>query len=191
MPATLRHYLVHGTCDIKYTAVQPRTTLRLILLIDSSASMAAGQQISLVKGWVSNMLRRYRHQHPQVSLVALSHGAATLVSPFTSREEEITAALSMLRTGGKTNMAAGFETAAQLVNGRNTAHYQLCIFTDGRINAGYTAQPTEDAVAVFNKQLHHLRKQTYIINTETGYPRLGLAVSLSDRLGCSLLTPEH
>lgn len=190
--ATVKHYLVHQTCVIKQRSVQQKTPLRLVLLIDSSASMAADQQIGLVKGLVTAMLQRHKQRRPQAAVIVMSQGKAATILPFTSHLPQITAALGSLRTGGKTNLAAGFEQAAMLTGSKGSGtDHQLYVFTDGRANAGNTAQPLEEAITFFRAHLAHLRKQTYIINTENGYPRLGMAVTLAERLGCSLFGPEH
>ncbi|WP_212003697.1 VWA domain-containing protein [Chitinophaga sp. HK235] len=186
--ATVKHYLVHQTCVIKKRPVQQKTALRLFVLVDSSASMAADRQISLVKGLITDMLHRYRQQRPQVSIIALAQGTASVIIPFTTHLSQTNEALASLRTGGKTNLAAGFRQMAQMI--RPNGDYQLYLFTDGRINAGTTSQPFEEAVTVFREQLRRHCKHTCIINTETGYPRLNMAVTLAEKLGCKVFGPE-
>jgi Mg-chelatase subunit ChlD len=100
--------------------------------------------------------------------------------------------LAQLRTGGKTNMAAGFEQVHRLMRtNRNWYSSFLYIFTDGRINAGQSAHPFEEAVIKFRQQLHRLRTQTYIVDTETGLLRLGMAKRLSNAIGCRYLLMEN
>ncbi|PSL45489.1 von Willebrand factor type A domain-containing protein [Chitinophaga niastensis] len=190
--ATVKHYLVHNTFELKYTSTQHRSQLRLLLIVDTSASMAADQQISLVKGLIADMMQRYQHRQPQISVIALSHGRADIIVPPTNDAALVTDILAQLYTGGKTNLTAGFEQVLQTIDRQQGLHdHQLYLFTDGRINAGNTPQPFEEAITFFHTHLKQLAKQTSIINTETGYPRLGMAVTLAERLGCHVFEPEY
>ncbi|WP_325532904.1 vWA domain-containing protein [Chitinophaga sp.] len=183
---------MHQTCEIKKRGIQQRSAPQLVIMIDSSASMAADQQISLVKGLITGILQRYRHQKPRVAMIALSGGSAEIITPFTGNIQLLISALTDLRTGGKTNMLAGFRKAAALLQQQkdNSAQH-LYLFTDGRINAGDTPRPMEDAAEFYRTHLSGFKRNTFIINTETGYPRLGMAVTLAERLDCRMFEPEQ
>ncbi|NML40405.1 VWA domain-containing protein [Chitinophaga sp. G-6-1-13] len=187
LPATIRHYLLHGRCEIKHRRIQQVSTLRLIMVIDSSASMALDQQVSMVKGIITDMMRRYQHQHPQVAIVALLHGQASCVLPFSGDIDTILNTLAQLHTGGKTNLRAAFETVLSLVKGQlDSREHHLFIFTDGRVNTGGTL---EEAAAYFKAHLSKLKKHTSVVDTESGMPRLGMVVRLSRLLGCRRFEP--
>lgn len=187
--ATVKHYLLHETCEVKYARTTQHNHLRLLLIVDTSASMAADQQICLVKGLIMDLLQRYRHRKPEATVIALSHGRAITIVPATNNVAGVNEALMALRTGGKTNLVAGWEQVRQIL-GSTPSDYQLYVFTDGRINAGTTTSPMEEAISYFKTHLKQLVKHTSIINTETGYPRLGMAVTLAERLGCRVFEPQ-
>lgn len=109
-----------------------------------------------------------------VAVVALLQGGARLVTRFTDDREKVLRQLALLPTGGRTNLAAGLEEVDRLVRRGEAA--QLYLFTDGRVNTG------KDPVRFFQRQLHHLRATTCVIDTETGYPRLGMAARLAKAL---------
>lgn len=187
LPATVRHYLLHGRCEIKHCRIQQVSALRLIMVIDSSASMALDQQVSMVKGIVTDMMRRYQHQRPQVAIIALLHGQAPCVLPFSGDMEPILTTLAQLHTGGKTNLRAAFETVLSLAKGQlDSREHHLFIFTDGRVNTGGTL---EEAAAYFKAHLGKLKKHTAVVDTESGMPRLGMGVRLSALLGCKRFAP--
>jgi|GEM_PF-1375823 len=187
LPATIRHYLLHGRCEIKHRRIQQVSALRLIMVIDSSASMSLDQQISMVKGIITDMMRRYQNHHPQVAIVALLHGRASCVLPFSGCMDAILNTLAQLHTGGKTNLRAAFETVLSLVKGQlDSREHHLFIFTDGRVNTGGTL---EEAVAYFKAHLSKLKKHTSVLDTESGVPRLGMSVRLSQLLGCKRFEP--
>ncbi|MBC9908984.1 vWA domain-containing protein [Chitinophaga varians] len=187
LPATILHYLLHGRCEIRYRRIQQVSALRLIMVIDSSASMALHQQVGMAKGIITDMMRRYQYQHPQVAIVAMLHGQAPCVLPFSGDMDTIQNALAQLHTGGKTNLRAAFDAVRSLVKGQlDSREHHLFIFTDGRVNTGGTL---EEAAAFFKAHLSKLKKHTSVLDTETGMPRLGMAVRLSKLLGCKRFEP--
>jgi magnesium chelatase subunit D len=189
---TVQHFLIHHKCSIQYKQPAQPAEVRLLFLVDSSSSMSAGQQISLVKGMISTLAQRFKNKRPQIALVALFQGVARLVMEFTDNIEQVLLQLAQLRTGGKTNMAAGFEQVNKLMRIKKRWYNSfLYIFTDGRINAGRSAHPFQEAVLLFRQQLHRLRAQTYIVDTETGLLRMGMAERLSKAIGCRYLLVEN
>jgi magnesium chelatase subunit D len=189
---TVQHFLVHQKFSIKYKHPVQRAEVRLLFVVDSSSSMSAGQQISLVKGMISSVMQRFKYKRLQIALVALFQGVARLITGFTEDLEQVASQLAQLRTGGKTNMAAGFEQVDRLMQvKKNWYNSFLYVFTDGRINAGRTSHPFEEAVMLFRRQLHRLRGQTYIVDTETGLLRMGMAERLSKAMGCRYLIMEN
>lgn len=189
---TLQHFLVHQKFSIQYKQPAQRAEVRLLFLVDSSSSMSAGQQIGLVKGMISAVIQRFKNKRLQIALVALFQGVARLITGFTEDIEQVVSQLAQLRTGGKTNMAAGFEQVDRLMRmKKNWYNSFLYVFTDGRINAGRSAKPFEEAVRLFRQQLHRLRAQTYIVDTETGLLRMGMAERLSKAIGCRYLIMEN
>lgn len=179
--ATLRHYLIHGQFQLLGQPARRKTPLRLTLLVDSSSSMATAQQVSRVKGLLTGTLRQTKYRQVQISVIALLHGAARLITGFTDNKEQVLQFLQYLPTGGRTNLNAGFREVYRLHRHRQPGHY-LYIFTDGRVNAGETKDPLAEAVQFYRAQLHHLRATTCIIDTETGIPRLGMARQLATLL---------
>ena len=189
---TVQHFLVHKKFSIKYKKPVQWAEVRLLFLIDSSSSMSAGQQISSVKGIINAVIQRFKNKRLQIAMVALFQGVAPLVAEFTEDIEQVLLQLAQLRTGGKTNMAAGFEQVNRLVRIKKNWHNSfLYVFTDGRINAGRSTHPFEEAVMLFRQQLHRLRAQTYIVDTESGLLRLGMAERLSTAIGCRYILMEN
>jgi magnesium chelatase subunit D len=189
---TVQHFLVHQKFTIQYLQPVQRAEVRLLFLVDSSSSMSAGQQIGMVKGMITSVIQHFKNKRPQIALVALFQGVARLVAGFTDNIEQVLLQLAQLRTGGKTNMAAGFEQVNRLMHiKKNRYNSFLYIFTDGRINAGRSAHPFEEAVLLFRQQLHSLRNRTYIVDTETGLLRIGMAEKLSKAIGCRYVLREN
>lgn len=189
---TVQYFLVHRKFSMRYKHPVQRAVVRLLFLVDSSSSMSAGQQISQVKGMITAAIQPYKNKRLEIALVALSQGAARLVTGFTENIEQVLSHLARLRTGGKTNMAAGFEQVSQLMRmNRKWYNSFLYVFTDGRINAGSTGRPFEEAVHLFRQQLHRLRAQTFIVDTETGLLQLNMAAQLAKAIGCRCINMEN
>lgn len=152
--------------------------MQILFLIDSSGSMVKDQQIAYIKGLIQQTVQRYKGRRLKYAAVALSHGEARLLSPFTPDAGGLIQTISQLRSGGKTNMKAGFALLAPLVK----PNMHLYIFTDGKINAGGTIEETASYYKTYLKQL-----KATVINNETGFIQLGLAEKLAKAIGAKFI----
>lgn len=149
-----------------------------MFLIDSSGSMVKDQQIAYMKGLIQQTINRYKGKRLKYGAVALSHGEAQLLSPFTVDAAGLIQSIMELRSGGKTNMKAGFTLITPLVKNNS----QLYIFTDGKINAGGTF---DEAVNYYNTYLKQLKAT--VINNESGFIQLGMAEKLATAIGAKYI----
>lgn len=152
--------------------------MQILFLIDSSASMVKDQQIACMKGLIQQTITHYKGKRLKYAAVALSHGDAQLLSPFTLDATRVMQLITQLASGGKTNMKAGFSLVAQLVKHK----VDLYIFTDGKINAGGTF---EETVAYYKTYLKQVKAT--VINNESGFVQLGLAGKLATAIGAKYI----
>lgn len=86
-------------------------------------------------------------------------------------------------------MKAAFVTVAQLIKAVNLKTVQLFVLTDGRANTG-GKQPFQAAISSYKKFLGQL-KNTTVVDTETGFVKLGLAKKLAETLRVTYLPLTH
>jgi magnesium chelatase subunit ChlD-like protein len=151
---------------------------QVLFLIDSSGSMIKDQQIAYMKGLIQQTITHYKGKRLKYAAVALSQGEAQLLSPLSTNTDHLLQTITQLRSGGKTNIKAGFTQIAQLISNKA----DLYIFTDGKINAGGTL---EEAVNYYKTNLKQLK--TTVINNESGFVQLGLAEKLANAIGAKYI----
>lgn len=187
MLSTLKHYLAHDKIEIQYKREQTKTELYVCFLLDSSGSMMKDKQIAFIKGLVATTIARYKTRRIKYAAVALHHGTAQLLSTPTLHAEELLQAVAALKTGGKTNMRSGFALLHQLMKTNRQQSASLYIFTDGKINAGNTDTPFEEAVRYYKQYLSAIRETT-VVDNETGFVKLGKAGELAEAIKAKLVT---
>jgi magnesium chelatase subunit ChlD-like protein len=175
---TVKHYLTADKVELKYRGNTTKADLQILFLIDSSGSMVKDQQIAYIKGLIQQTITHYKGKRLKYAAVALNHGEAQLLSPFTVDAGSLIHSITQLPSGGKTNMKAGFTLVAQLVKSK----VDLYIFTDGKINAGGTFN---EAVSYYKTYLKQVRAT--VINNENGFVQLGLAEKLATAIGAKYI----
>ena len=142
--------------------------------------MAIDQQIGYLKGVIEKTITVQPLKKVQYAIVGLQGTTAKILQEFTVNIQQISATNYQLKTGGKTNLGAAFFKVYELIRSINTQTIQLFVFTDGKINTG-SQNPFQYAVDTYKKYLSRIQKAT-IIDTETGFVRLGKAQQLAQQL---------
>lgn len=184
--STVKNYTATGNFSISYVPDHSKGKLEVYFLIDSSGSMGQDDQIRYAKGIVRQTLEKHKGKQITFAGIGLRNGQAEIFHHTTAQVHLFTSALQQLKTGGKTNLTAGFEKVYQLLHrsaqSRHTQHY-LYIFTDGRINATVTHDhdPVTEAVRYYKRYLKSLA-HTHVLNTEHGFVKLNKARTLAEKL---------
>jgi magnesium chelatase subunit D len=128
-PADLRRWLRRG-----------RESNLVILLLDTSGSMAARRRSATVSTVALSLLRDSYRRRDRVALLTFRGREATVVVPPTRSVGLATRRLSGLPVGGQTPLAAGLEAAGELARRerwREPARRPLLVLvTDGRATGG-------------------------------------------------------
>jgi magnesium chelatase subunit D len=160
----------------------------LLFLVDASGSMAAWQRMRQTKAAILSLLVQAYRRRDQVALLAFRGRGTELVLPPTRGLLPARQALERLPVGGATPLAHGLATAGRLVRLQQRRQTQqpiwMVVLTDGRSNVALTGDPWQDALAQA-RALAGCGAACLVVNTETGWPRLGLAVELAHALGAS------
>ncbi|QYS90890.1 VWA domain-containing protein [Flavobacterium covae] len=150
--------------------------------------MIKDQQISFIKGLISETVHKFQNKKILLSAVALQNGTATIVLKLTQNIETFITEIQDLRSGGKTNLKAGLQLVQQLIRSKKTKEETLLyIITDGKINQGKTQNPFTEAVLYFKNYLK-INKNTTIIDTEKGFVKLALAKKLANEMSVNYQT---
>jgi magnesium chelatase subunit D len=176
------------TCDLRQNVREGREGNLILFLVDASGSMAARKRMSAVKGAVLSLLNDAYQRRDKVALISFRGEEARILLPPTSSVGLATSRLEDLPTGGRTPLAAGIEKAADVLKREELRDRErrplLVLLTDGRATAGPDPQ-------VAAARLRSLGATSFVVDTEEGYVRLGMAGELAGAMGARCLRLEE
>nr|MBA3703268.1 VWA domain-containing protein [Rubrobacteraceae bacterium] len=173
--------------DLRENVREGREGNLILFLVDASGSMAAHKRMSAVKGAVLSLLNDAYQRRDKVALISFRKEEARILLPPTSSVELAAPRLKELPTGGRTPLAAGLEKAAEVLKREELRDRErrplLVLLTDGRATAG--PDPLTAAA-----RLRSLGATSFVVDTEEGYVRLGVAEALAGAMGARCLRLE-
>jgi len=151
----------------------------VVFAVDTSSSMGRDGRLAVAQGAVRHLLGDAYRRRARVSLVAFHHDQADVVLRPTSSTEIASSRLGEMASGGTTPIAAGLDVCRDLVGAaaRSGDRSIVVVLTDGRATSG-GPDPLAAAMTAAT-QLAKVADDVVIVDTESGYPRLGLAGSLA------------
>jgi magnesium chelatase subunit D len=176
------------TCDLRQNVREGREGNLILFLVDASGSMAARKRMSAVKGAVVSLLNDAYQRRDKIALISFRGEGARILLPPTSSVALAAPRLQDLPTGGRTPLAAGIEKAAEVLKREGLRDQErrplLVLLTDGRATAGPDPQ-------VAAARLRSLGTTSFVVDTEEGYVRLGMAGELAGTMGARCLRLEE
>jgi magnesium chelatase subunit D len=174
--------------DLRQNVREGREGNLILFLVDASGSMAARKRMSAVKGAVLSLLNDAYQRRDKVAMISFRGEGANILLPPTSSVALAAPCLEELPTGGRTPLAAGIEKAAEVLKREELRDRErrplLVLLTDGRATAG----PDPQVAAV---RLRSLGASSFVVDTEEGYVRLGMAGELAGTMGARCLRLEE
>ncbi|KQQ45109.1 magnesium chelatase [Duganella sp. Leaf126] len=168
----------------------------ILFVVDASGSMAAQRRMEALKGAVLSLLTDAYQQRDEVAVVAFRGQRAELLLAPTRSVDLAEQGLRSLPTGGRTPLPHALQLALETLQraGANarTAPPLLVLLTDGKGNVPMAegGDAWGEALAMA-ELLAERRVPALVIDTESGYLRLGRAAQLAQALGAECLTLEE
>lgn len=175
--------------DYRRKAREKRIGAYQLFVVDASGSMAARHRMEATKAAILSLLRDSYIHRDSVGFIAFRKESAEVLLPFTRSVERAERLLATLPTGGKTPLAQGLRTAytmcERLLHRHSAERIQMICITDGRATAGDSENPVAEAKQ-WARILGTLPVDCIVIDTETGFIKLGLAKEL-----CQLMNGSY
>ena len=175
--------------DYRRKAREKRIGAYQLFVVDASGSMAARHRMEATKAAILSLLRDSYIHRDSVGLIAFRKESAEVLLPFTRSVERAERLLASMPTGGKTPLAQGLRMAYTLCDRLLRAHraerIQIICITDGRATSGASEDPVGEAKQ-WARILGTLPVDYIVIDTETGFIKLGLAKEL-----CKLMNGSY
>lgn len=175
--------------DYRRKAREKRIGAYQLFVVDASGSMAARHRMEATKAAILSLLRDSYIHRDSVGLIAFRKESAEVLLPFTRSVERAERLLASMPTGGKTPLAHSLRMAYTLCDRLLRAHraerIQIICITDGRATSGDSEDPVAESKQ-WARILGTLPVDCIVIDTETGFIKLGLAKEL-----CKLMNGSY
>ena len=176
--------------DLRSKVREKRTGNIFLFAVDASGSMGARERMKTVKGVILKILLEAYQKRDRVGMVAFRKNQAEVLLPVTKSVDFAQKKLAAMPTGGKTPLAKGLEKAGDVLDmiyRQDPAQDPvLIVITDGRATAPLV--PGGDAAAEAMKEAERIARRKLpaaVIDTETGFVKLGLAKKLAQKMNAS------
>ena len=175
--------------DYRRKAREKRVGAYQLFVVDASGSMAARHRMEATKAAILSLLRDSYVHRDSVGLIAFRKESAEVLLPFTRSVERAERLLASMPTGGKTPLAHGLRMAYtmcdRLLRSHKAERIQIICITDGRTTSGDSEDPVSESKQ-WARILGTLPVDCIVIDTETGFIKLGLAKEL-----CKLMNGSY
>ena len=175
--------------DYRRKAREKRVGAYQLFVVDASGSMAARHRMEATKAAILSLLRDSYIHRDSVGLIAFRKESAEVLLPFTRSVERAERLLASMPTGGKTPLAHALRMAYTMCDRLLRAHraerIQIMCITDGRATSGDSEDPVAESKQ-WARILGTLPVDCIVIDTETGFIKLGLAKEL-----CKLMNGSY
>lgn len=170
--------------DLRSAVREGREANLVLFCVDASGSMAARTRMEQVKTAILSLLLDAYRRRDKVGLVTFRGSGAQVALPPTSSVDVAAARLAELPAGGRTPLAEGLLTAAELLRVERVRDPQrrplVVVVTDGRATHGPDALARSRAAAA---GLASHGVASVVVDCESGRFRMGLASELATHLG--------
>ena len=197
--ATLRSAALRDANDFKVTKNDLHQQIRsgksanlILFVVDASGSMAAQRRMEAVKGAVLTLLTDAYQQRDQVAVISFRGESAQVLLAPTRSVDLAEQQLRELPTGGRTPLPHALVLTLETLKQSHDMPPFLVLLTDGKANVGLNddGDPWQQSLA-FAELLAGEGVAALVLDTETGYLRLGKARQLAETLGADYLTLEE
>lgn len=173
-----------------------QTANLILFVVDASGSMAAQRRMEAVKGAVLSLLTDAYQRRDEVAVISFRGEAAQLLLAPTRSVERAEQSLRELPTGGRTPLPHALQLALEtLERAREDTPPLLVLLSDGRANVALengvdVGDPWSESLALASL-LAARGVPALVLDTESGFLRLGRAAQLAQALGAECLTIEQ
>lgn len=176
--------------DLRSKIREKRTGNIFLFVVDASGSMGARERMRTVKGVIFKILLDAYQKRDRVGMVAFRKNQAEVLLPVTRSVDFAQKKLASMPTGGKTPLAKGLLKAEDVLDMlyRQDANQDpvMILITDGRATSPFNkgTNPVTDALEEA-KRIGRRNIPVAVIDTESGFIKLGLAKKLAKAMGAS------
>ena len=198
--ATIRAAAAHHTpgtefeireSDIREKVRERKTGNLIVFTVDASGSMGAEQRMSAVKGAVASILTDAYQKRDRVAVVVFRGRESEIVVPPTNSVTLAKERMDRIPTGGKTPLADALDRSHSLIVRELSKDRRikplLVVISDGRGNVPCLTDRPMDDTRTMASRIAQEGYPSVVIDSETGFVKLGLAQRLADSMGAKYI----
>lgn len=196
--STLKHSLARtgGTLqilrqDLHQKQRQTRSANLVLFAVDCSGSMAALKRVELVKGAINELIVNAYQKRDQIAVITFAGRHAKLLLPPTRSSERAEELIAAVETGGRTPLPSALKLVEQLLSTlkKDDGEPLLVLLSDGKANVSMAegGDAWQETLALAER-LREQKLATIVIDTESGFVRLGRAKELAQRLNAEYIS---
>lgn len=177
--------------DLHHQVRSGKNSNLILFVVDASGSMAAQRRMEAVKGAVLSLLTDAYQQRDEVAVISFRGDAAQLLLSPTRSVDLAEQNLRELPTGGRTPLPDALCLALETLK-KTSLPPLLVLLTDGKANVSLDdgGDPWQQSLSLA-ELLAGEGVAALVLDTETGYLKLGKARQLASALGAEYLTLEE
>lgn len=181
--------------DLREKVREKKVANTILFLVDASGSMGVRKRMVAVKGAIHSLLIDAYQKRDRVGLMIFRGTGARLLLPPTRSPDLAVRMLRTIPTGGMTPLTTGISEAHEiLTRGRYAGageNKSVVILTDGRVNVPVKNGAPYTELADLAQSIAGCGIRFVVVDTESGFPRLGRARVLAMDLGATCLRLEE
>lgn len=172
--------------DLREKVREKKVAHTILFLVDASGSMGVRRRMVDVKGAILSLLIDAYQKRDRIGLMIFRGTGARLLLPPTRSPDLAVRMLRTIPTGGMTPLTAGISEAHQLLTrGRYAGageNKSVVLLTDGRVNVPVKNGAPYTELADLARSIAGCGIRFVVVDTESGFPRLGRARALAGDL---------
>jgi magnesium chelatase subunit D len=201
--AALRHVARHGPqsaepltivkADLQRQVKVGKRASLILFVVDASASMAAQRRMEAVKGAVLSLLTDAYQRRDSVAVIAFGGPQATTLLAPTRSVDRAEQDLRELPTGGRTPLPHALQLALTMLSQADADCAPLLILlSDGKANVALSegGDAWQESLALA-EQVAAAGAAALVLDTESGFLRLGRAGQLAQALGAECVALDQ
>lgn len=172
--------------DIREKVREDRIGNLIMFLVDASGSMGVNRRMSMAKGAVFSLLQNAYQKRDTVGLMTFRGDEASVVLNPTRSIDLAYKRLQEIETGGRTPLSLGLKKAVDFIKSNKAKNKNILpiviIISDGKNNVSLTDRSYLDELDDISQEASKEKIEFIVIDSETGFLRLGLAKNMADKL---------
>ncbi|WP_053955618.1 magnesium chelatase subunit D family protein [Inediibacterium massiliense] len=172
--------------DIREKIREQRVGNTILFLVDASGSMGIEKRMVESKAAILSLLKDAYQKRDTVGMMTFRGEEASVILPPTRSVELAYKYLKDIKVGGKTPLSLGLTKSVEYINHLKVKNREIMpmivILSDGRGNVSMKGKDPLQEILDIAKKFKNEKIKFIVVDTETGFLRLGLAKRLSDTL---------